>query len=287
MPEGAASVSDMPLDAWCASIPGLTSSGVGMWGLAGDHAVSFPDEAHANLAMIEERSYWFAHRNQVIASVVGRYTPHGRIFDIGGGNGIVSVALREAGLESVVIEPGETGAAIARQRGLPVIRAPFQALELEDSTLPAAGMFDVLEHIEDADGALRGLHRVLMPGGMVYIAVPTYNFLWSVQDDYGGHFRRYTVPELKRDLAAAGLQPLYGTYFFAAFVPAVFAFRTVPGLLGRRRGDDTDRSAGEHALPDNMLGRGLERSLSWERDTIGKGHTVPFGTSCLVAARKI
>lgn len=287
MPEGSRRASDMPLDAWCANIPGLTLSAHGMWSIAGDHAVSFPDEAHANLAAIEEHSYWFSHRNQIIASVVGRYTPHGRIFDIGGGNGIVSVALRETGLESVIIEPGQTGAEIARQRGVPVIRAPFEALELDDNTLPAAGMFDVLEHIEDAEGALRGLHRVLMPDGMIYIAVPAYNFLWSVQDDYAGHFRRYTLRGLKQDLAAAGFQPIYGTYFFAALVPAVFGFRTLTSLLGKRRGDDVDRSAEEHRLPANLAGRAVARSLSWELDIIARNGTVPAGTSCLVAARKV
>lgn len=280
-------MSDTSLDDWCADIPGLTQTAPGMWALAGEHEISFPEESHADLARIEEQSYWFSHRNAVIASVVGKYTPSGRIFDIGGGNGIVSLALRQAGLESIVIEPGQTGAAIASRRGLPVIQAPLQSLELRDGSLPAAGMFDVLEHIDDAQRALRGLHRMLAPGGMLYIAVPAYALLWSVQDNYAGHFRRYTVSRLRADLKAAGFEPVYGTYFFAALVPAVFAFRTIPGLLGQRRGDDVARSSDEHRLPDNLPGRWLARSLDWERKTIESGSTVPMGTSCLVAARRI
>lgn len=274
-------------DDWCATIPGLGRVAPGVWSVTGNRAVSFPDEGHADLERIEEDSYWFAHRNVVISSVVRRYSPQGRILDIGGGNGFVSVALRQAGMDSIVVEPGATGAAIASRRGVPVIRAAFEDLELAGDSVAAAGLFDVLEHIEDAHGALKHLHRVLAPQGMVYIAVPAHSLLWSAQDDYGGHFRRYTVGGLKKDLAAAGFSPLYGTYFFAALVPAVFAFRTIPSLLGRRRGDDSVRSAEEHRLPDNAVGRLIARSLSWEQDTIRQGGTVPIGTSCLVAARKV
>ena len=163
--------------------------------------------------------------------------------------------MRDSGLESIVIEPGETGAITANRRGLPVIHASFQALGLRQS-VSAAGMFDVSEHIEDAHGALRRLCRVLAPGGMVYIAVPAYSFLWSIQDDYGGHFRRYTVGRLKADLVAAGLQPLYGTYFFAALVPAVFTARTIPSLLGRRRGDDINSVVTSTACPIARLAAG-------------------------------
>ena len=273
-------------DDWCANIPGLSRVAPGMWSGSDDRRVSFPDDGHADLEVIEEQSYWFAHRNAVITTVVSRFTQMGRILDIGGGNGFVSVALQRAGLESIVIEPGPTGAAVASRRGLPVIRAAFQDLDLPDGSVHAAGMFDVLEHIEDANGALKRLHRVIAPGGMVYIAVPAHSFLWSAQDDFGGHFRRYTVRRLQSDLGAAGFEPLYGTYFFAALVPAVFAFRTLPSLFGKRRGDDRERSAEEHRLPPTIAGRLVARSLAWERDVISRNGIVPTGTSCLVAARR-
>jgi ubiquinone/menaquinone biosynthesis C-methylase UbiE len=275
------------IDDWCAGIPGLSQTAPGMWSLDGRHVVSFPDGAHTDLAAIEDASYWFAHRNSVITSVIKRYTRSGPFLDIGGGNGFVSVALRAAGLESIVVEPGEAGAAIAHKRGNAVIQAPFQTLPLADGTIPAAGMFDVLEHIEDAKGALARLHRVMRKDGMLYIAVPAYNWLWSAQDTYGGHYRRYTVGGLKVDLEEAGFQPLYGTYFFAALVPAVLAFRTIPSLLKIRRGDDSARSSDEHRLPDTPLGRMLARSLARERASIDRGGVVRTGTSCLVAARKI
>lgn len=214
-----------------------------------------------------------------------RYPPEGTIFDIGGGNGYVSVGLVEAGFDSVVVEPGPEGAAVARARGLQVVRAPFEDLALPQESLPSAALFDVLEHIDDADSALAGLWRALKRGGTLYIAVPSYNFLWSSQDVYGGHFRRYTTFGLKDDLRRAGFSILFGTYFFACLVPGVFALRTVPSLLGRR-GDDAAHNAPEHSLPDGVIARLINRSLDWETRTIAKGGSIPFGTSCLVVARK-
>lgn len=274
------------LDRWCSRVPGLVRAGNGIWEHAEESAVSFPEEGLASLANIEPGSYWFNHRNKVIAAAIRLAPPSGAIFDIGGGNGYVSAGLREAGFGCVVVEPDVAGAEVARWRGLPVIRAAFQSLELAENSIAAAGMFDVLEHIEDEIDALRRLARVLRPGGMVYIAVPAYNFLWSKQDVYGGHFRRYTLDRLENSLRSVGLAPVYGTYFFSALVPAVLLFRVIPGYFGVSVSDQGAQVARDHALPRGRAGSILSWSFEREMKKIANGGSVGFGSSCFVAARK-
>jgi 2-polyprenyl-3-methyl-5-hydroxy-6-metoxy-1,4-benzoquinol methylase len=80
--------------------------------------VSYPNEGNRDCLGIEERSFWFSHRNRCIAATVGKFPPQGAIFDIGGGNGFVARGLAEAGFEVVLVEPGEEGARNARQRGI-------------------------------------------------------------------------------------------------------------------------------------------------------------------------
>lgn len=266
------------LKRWAAQVPGLTHTGA-FWEAGGGGAVSYPQSGHAALAEIEAGSFWFNHRNAVIAAVAKRFAPPGPLFDVGGGNGYVSLGLRGAGVECIVVEPGPTGAANAVQRGFPVIRAPFQDLQIPDGSIPAAGLFDVLEHIPDDRAALANLHRVLMPGGRLYIAVPAYNALWSSEDIHAGHFRRYTLGGLQRRLREAGFTVEYGSYFFRALLLPILLLRALPFRLGLR---GTKAPAQDHAPPPHWLLSLLAR----ERGRIAAGDTLSFGASILVVARK-
>ncbi len=273
------------LDAWCASVPGLAKLETGAWEDDRTSDISYPDDDLALLAGLEERSYWFQHRNDVIASVVRQFPPQGPIFDIGGGNGFVSLGLRAAGFPAIVVEPEKAGVLTARRRGLPTILAAFQNLQAKPGSVPAAGLFDVLEHIEDEAGALARLSEVLPKGGLAYIAVPAFQFLWSKDDVHAGHFRRYTLERLENALRQAGLAPLFGTYFFSALVPAVWAVRSLPSQIGRREAKGSSHVK-EHTLPTGVIGNVLKRSFAWELNTVNAGKSVRFGTSVLVVARK-
>ena len=273
------------LDAWCRAVPGLEKDEDGRWCASGIGRMSFPEDGLETLADIEPRSYWFNHRNRVIASVVRRFPPPGPIFDVGGGNGYVSLGLAKAGFDMVVVEPDGKGADVARSRGLPTIQAAFENLEIPTGTIAAVGLFDVLEHIEDEVGTLKRLYDVLQTGGVAYIAVPAFSWLWSHSDIHAGHFRRYTRTRLDKALKRAEFTPLYSTYFFKALVPPVFVFRALPSLVGRGQ-EDSGETLRQHTLPDTRLGRMFARSLDEESTRIERGRAMPFGTSVLVAARK-
>jgi SAM-dependent methyltransferase len=272
--------------ALCGRIRGLSQVSDLLWSGGASAPVSYPDHALAMLADIEASSYWFAHRNEIIAAALRRHPPAGMLVDIGGGNGFVSLGLAKAGFSSAVIEPDHSGAATSERRGIPTIRAAFQDLEIEPGSIAAAGMFDVLEHIEDDVGALQGVHRALRPGGLAYVAVPALNALWSAQDDYSGHFRRYSTGSLQRTLHDAGFDPVFATYFFSALVPAILLFRVVPSYIGRRVEDQERRAHADHSLPRGFAGAAMRRSFKWEARRVSAGASVSFGSSCLVVARR-
>jgi 2-polyprenyl-3-methyl-5-hydroxy-6-metoxy-1,4-benzoquinol methylase len=64
---------------------------------------------------------------------------------------------------------------------------------------------NVLEHIEDDEGALRRMRSLLAPGGRLIILVPQYMLLMSEMDRLLGHYRRYSKQELRRKLTDIGL----------------------------------------------------------------------------------
>src|SRR5690606_31579777 len=134
---GVAMAQDEFLDKLCAALPELSKGTDGIWRTSRQTEISLPTEGHDELATIEERSFWFAHRNRVIASLVSSIPPAGPVLDVGGGNGFVSLGLQQAGFTSVVVEPGPLGARVCQQRGVPVVQAAFQDLDIPADSVPA------------------------------------------------------------------------------------------------------------------------------------------------------
>jgi len=150
-----------------------------IWVIKSKSKISYPDDANEMCFHIEENSFWFRHRNNCIIEVVKLFPPKGIFFDIGGGNGFVAKELEENGIEPVLVEPGETGVANARKRGLRnIICAALENAGFKPQTLSTVGLFDVVEHIKDDKAFLQLVFELLEPGGRLYLTVPSFNFLW-------------------------------------------------------------------------------------------------------------
>jgi len=247
--------------------------------------ISYPDEGNRDCLGIEESSFWFSHRNGCIAAVVGNFPPQGAIFDIGGGNGLVARGLAEAGFQVVLVEPGEDGARNARQRGIDhVVCATLEEANFRDGSLPAAGLFDVLEHLEDDTAFLRQLRAKLAPGGRLYVSVPAYHLLWSVEDDYAGHFRRYRLAELGRVLEAAEFRVDFATYIFSFLPLPIFVMRSLPSRLGIVREHDVRRTERQHLRKSGLGAKLTNWMCGWELMRVRQTRKLALGGSCLVAA---
>jgi 2-polyprenyl-3-methyl-5-hydroxy-6-metoxy-1,4-benzoquinol methylase len=146
----------------------------GIWHALEKASVSYPSNGNDHCFEIENKSFWFQHRNACIAELVKKFPPRGNgpIYDVGGGNGYVAKGLMDAGWEMVLVEPGLAGARNAKARGLPnVVCATTQAAGFRAASMPAIGVFDVMEHIDDDVGFLRHLWDLMKPKGMLSIGV--------------------------------------------------------------------------------------------------------------------
>jgi SAM-dependent methyltransferase len=208
------------------------------------------------------------------------------LLDVGGGNGVVTAALTEAGYDVTLLEPGLQGAINAKSRGIEnVLCSTFEAAGFPDAAIPAAGLFDVIEHIEDDLGFLTALRTKLTPGGKLYLTVPAFPGLWSFEDELAGHFRRYTKKTLCQLLYSADFDVDYCSYFFWFLPLPVFAFRALPSKLGISGSQDSqDRAVRDHAVSAGVLDRILQTLLRPELKLIADRKTLPFGGSCLVSA---
>lgn len=258
----------------------------GLWRAHHVSAVTYPADDNAACFRLEDGSFWFNHRNHCITAAVRRFDPGGFILDVGGGNGFVARALIDAGFEAVLLEPGLVGASNGRERrGLPtVINATMEDAAIRAGSVPSAGLFDVLEHIEDHRSFVDQLHTIVRPGGLLYLTVPAFTWLWSTSDVDAMHFRRYTRESLA-DVLAGRFDVIYGTYLFRRLVPAFFLARTLPYRLGLSRLKAPNYQA-EHSSRNATMSATLMRLLASEVDAIQSGRSFNLGSSLLVVARR-
>ena len=250
--------------------------------------VAYPEEGAAQTLAIEDASFWFAHRNQVIAAILERHQPAGTIWDIGAGNGFQARFLQSTGRKAVCVEPGLVGCRNAVARDVEVvIHATLQQIALPDAAIPAISLFDVVEHIAAPEELLAECKRVLAPGGLAYITVPAFPWLWSDEDVYARHCQRFTRKSLTALLEGVGFEVLMANYYFKMLLLPVCMFRTLPYRLlpwsDAHHGDTMDPD--DHT-PNPVARRAADAILGRELSAIRRGVWPRFGTSIAAVARR-
>jgi ubiquinone/menaquinone biosynthesis C-methylase UbiE len=78
---------------------------------------------------------------------------------------------------------------------------PFQ-----EKTFDCVICSEVLEHIENDGKALDEIYRVLKPGGVFVLTAPVHQEDFGFDDEFVGHYRRYEMEELCRELRKSGFK---------------------------------------------------------------------------------
>ena len=236
---------------------GLRLEDDGIWYSQEKADISYPTEGNENCSSIEEDSFWFNHRNRCISSIVQSFPPenNGTIFDIGGGNGYVSLSLVKNGFNVVLVEPGHYGVSNAKDKGVQnIICASLETAQFDKKSLPAVGLFDVAERIKDDLTFLKTINSLLINGGRLYMTVPSYSLLWSTDDDFADHYRRYTLGSISKTLELANFNISFSSYIFRFLPIPIFLFRTIPYKPGgTKENKDRTKIKREHSVSNGLV----------------------------------
>lgn len=130
--------------------------------------MSDPWEAHAE---------WWQRRftdgvdpeytEQILPLIAEHLPAAGTMLDVGCGEGQVARVAAEHGLEVVGVDPAHTQVLVARERagGPSYQQGSATGLGIADESVDVVVACLVFEHIDDVDGALAEVARVLRPGG--------------------------------------------------------------------------------------------------------------------------
>lgn len=156
--------------------------------------------------------------------------PAERVLDLGCGFGRHAYGALRRGADVVACDLGRTElaevrntiAAMRHAGEVPpaavgvAVGADARSLPFADGTFDRIIAAEILEHIADDGEAAAELARVLRPGGVLAVTVPSWlpeKICWMLSEEYhapataGGHVRIYTLARLRSLLRSAGLVP--------------------------------------------------------------------------------
>ena len=103
------------------------------------------------------------------------------------------------------LDISESAVAKLRGRGGQAVVGKVTCLPFADDAFDLVCALDIIEHVDDDDGALSEVARTAKAGGTILMSVPLHAALWTSFDDFVGHKRRYEPPQLSSKLAQHGL----------------------------------------------------------------------------------
>ena len=142
-----------------------------------------------------------------------------RVLEVGAGSGAMTRHLY--GRELIVATDRETPYvdrlqnAFRRRPGIVVDRFDIESTTPDDFAryrFDTVTCINVLEHVQDDDGALRRAFDLLQPGGRIIIYVPAGRDLYGSLDKGIGHLRRYEKEELLEKMRHAGFEVEHASF---------------------------------------------------------------------------
>jgi SAM-dependent methyltransferase len=243
-----------------------------------------PEDAYFDvMAKVAQEHWWYRARRGWLAQELAPRIPAGEwALDVGCGTGEAMSTLGSLQVGAVAgtdLSRHVLGYVVEREPDKMVIESLATQLPFPDRCAGSVVSMCVIEHLDDDLGALREYHRCLRPGGVLYVSVPAYQWLWGTHDDLAAHRRRYSAKHLVRVVEEAGFVVDRHTYLFSFLVPPAILLRRTP--LSRLMTATEDEVSMMHPAADAFFA-----FLARVERAFGRRWRVPFGLSILAVAHK-
>lgn len=154
----------------------------------------------------------FLYRNYRYKKMVDRIKKDSYFLEVGPGNGDFLKHLIKKGYRGEAIDISEKSIQdLKKDLGeIPGIKIKKDSIFTYKSAkkFDLVSAFEVLEHIENDEGAIKRIYSLLTPGGKFLVSIPAKMKEWTNIDVIKGHYRRYEREELHKKLRDAGFKKI-------------------------------------------------------------------------------
>jgi SAM-dependent methyltransferase len=254
----------------------------------------FEEESYEWLERFERENFWYRIRNEILLSWINQYILKGSKFlEIGCGTGFVSQSIKENYDNDCADVSGE---ALSYCRNKNAAHNYYQidlcdedlGSRIDISQYAGIGLFDVIEHIEEDEKALRNINRLMAPDALLFMTVPANRELWSEWDEYTCHKRRYSKKDFVQLLNRSGFRIERMSFFMCILYPLVRISRVAAvekRIKSSSPGDNIQKTIhyiiGEHSDLNRVLYSFFKIEVSLLNYT-----NLPFGVSIICVASK-
>jgi SAM-dependent methyltransferase len=191
---------------------------------------------------LEEHYWWFVAMRHITDAIAGPELGKRAltVLDAGCGTGFNMEHYEKQGHSVFALDIADEAIAGVQRRGFrKVVQASTTEIPYRSEAFDFVFSFDVVQQVpvKAAEEAIRELHRVLRPGGGLFIRVAAFEWMRSSHDTELHTEHRYTRSELREMLQAAGFEIQLATYANTLLFPMV-VFRRALKRLGIGRGSD-------------------------------------------------
>lgn len=185
---------------------------------------------YKELYTLEDTYWWFIGKRLIAANLLKDILPKTRkciILDAGCGTGENLRYFQRYGTTIGIDKSGEALRYCARRKSKNLVQGKIQTLPFRNSIFQIILALDLIEHLSDEEevATLNEAHRILSSNGVLIITVPALPLLWSAHDRALGHYRRYTLKQLKEKLIKNGFRIKKISYFSSFILPATLISR--------------------------------------------------------------
>lgn len=145
----------------------------------------------------------------ILDKMIAKYQLKSPFLDGGCGTGYVSRHLAMKGWRGKAIDLSEEAVRISKENlsSFDKVNVAKEGILNQKDKFNTVILFDVIEHIEDDEKVLRKINKLLNTKGYVLLALTSNPREWRWDDEFYGHYRRYSVEDIRSKLIKAGFKP--------------------------------------------------------------------------------
>ena len=230
---------------------------------------------------VEETHWWYRASHRLVFQMLESKMPDWRtksILDAGCGTGAILQRLGNPDA-NIGIDLAPEAIEFCRKRGLRnAYQADIMTLPFSENSFDAVICSSVIYHewVKDVGAALRELHRVLRPGGLLLLNAPAFQFLHSAHDEAVMTARRFRKQEIRSLLRENGFSIRRLTYWTTLLFPLAVVARTLGGSKSGR-----DFESDQTSLSQRLFAKVMSIELS-----LLKKISLPFGVALFAVSTR-